>query len=99
MPEGGKSIFVEFHDPSQAANNTILPTEELIIMNIGLRTRSFTLGMVLLGVLTGCAQDQRWRSAMQEGNAAMRSGDYTHAEESFVAARDRKSTRLNSSHQ
>ena len=56
-------------------------------MNIGLNARALTIGLAFLGVVSGCAVDQRWRSAMQEGNHALRSGDYTHAEESFVAAR------------
>lgn len=67
-------------------------------MNIRSNARAFTIGLAFLGLFSGCAEDHRWRSAMNSGNIAMRSGDYTHAEESFVAARkeaevlDRSST-------
>ena len=56
-------------------------------MNIGSNARLCIIGMAYLGFLLGCAEDHRWRSAMVEGDRALRSGDYTHAEESFVAAR------------
>ena len=56
-------------------------------MNMRSGALAFTIGLVFLGSFSGCAKDHRWRSAMDDGNNAMRSGDYTHAEESFVAAR------------
>lgn len=56
-------------------------------MSMRLNARALTLGLAVLGFVSGCAEDHRWRSAMTEGTNAMRSGDYTHAEESFVAAR------------
>jgi tetratricopeptide (TPR) repeat protein len=57
------------------------------MMNAQSKLRLLTIGVVFLSLVAGCAQDQRWRSAMLEGNTALRSGDYTHAEQSFMAAR------------
>ena len=56
-------------------------------MNMRSNALALTLGLAFLGTLSGCAEDHRWRAAMNDGNNAMRAGDYTHAEESFVAAR------------
>src|SRR5687768_6346883 len=58
-----------------------------MIMNMRSKARSLTIALAVLGLLAGCAQDHRWRAAMQEGDSALRSGDYTRAEELFVAAR------------
>ncbi|MFO0730910.1 MAG: tetratricopeptide repeat protein [Nitrospiraceae bacterium] len=58
------------------------------------RTIVQTVVMSALAAVTlaGCAEDQRWLMAMERGNAALRSGDYTHAEEQYIVARKEAET-------
>ena len=57
-------------------------------MKLRHRWSAATVGCGLVLIMAGCAMDQGWRQAMEQGQAAVRAGEYPKAEEQFTIARN-----------